>query len=134
MVLVHLPSGRIAGAIRYLASCEEIYDVQVLPGRLRPGILGVENESESSTIFRSEGDWALQGVSEDGRGVNGRSTAGQGVHGESELSAGVAGKSSEGNGVHGTSRDVDGLLSQHVVAILKRARREKFVSMGSTAL
>jgi len=44
VVLVHLPSGNIAGAIRYHTSCEEIYDVHVLPGLLRPGILGVQSD------------------------------------------------------------------------------------------
>lgn len=39
IILVHLPSGRLAGSIRYLSACEEIYDIQVLPGLQRPGIL-----------------------------------------------------------------------------------------------
>jgi len=39
IVAVHLPSGRLAGSIQYLNACEEIYDVQVLPGLVRPGIL-----------------------------------------------------------------------------------------------
>lgn len=43
LIVLHLPSGRIAGGIRFLASCEEIYDVQALPGLRRPGILGVES-------------------------------------------------------------------------------------------
>lgn len=37
--IVHLPTGANVGHIRYLQSVEEIYDVQVLPGSLRPGIL-----------------------------------------------------------------------------------------------
>jgi hypothetical protein len=40
--LVHLPSGRLVGSIHYLNDCEEIYDVQVLPGLHRPGILGLD--------------------------------------------------------------------------------------------
>lgn len=39
----HLPSGRVAGELRYLRTCKEIYDVQVLPGLLRPGILGPDD-------------------------------------------------------------------------------------------
>ncbi len=39
VLAVHLPSGKIAGELRYLRTCKEIYDVQVLPGVLRPGIL-----------------------------------------------------------------------------------------------
>jgi uncharacterized protein (TIGR03032 family) len=37
--IIHLPTGVVAGSIRYEQSVEEIYDVQVLPGFLRPGIL-----------------------------------------------------------------------------------------------
>jgi uncharacterized protein (TIGR03032 family) len=43
IVVVHLPSGRLAGSIKYLTSCEEIYDVQVLPGLRRPGLLNLES-------------------------------------------------------------------------------------------
>jgi uncharacterized protein (TIGR03032 family) len=44
VICFHLPSGRIAGEIRYLRTCKEIYDVQVLPGLLRPGILAPGDE------------------------------------------------------------------------------------------
>lgn len=37
--IIHLPSGANVGHIRYQQSVEEIYDVQVVPGALRPGIL-----------------------------------------------------------------------------------------------
>jgi uncharacterized protein (TIGR03032 family) len=37
--IVHLPSGKISGEIIYNSSVEEIYDVHVLPGILRPNIL-----------------------------------------------------------------------------------------------
>jgi uncharacterized protein (TIGR03032 family) len=43
VVALHLPSGRLAGSVRYLTACEEIYDVQVLPNLRRPGILGIDN-------------------------------------------------------------------------------------------
>lgn len=39
--VVHLPTGALVGNLRYVNSCEEIYDVQVLPGIRRPGILGI---------------------------------------------------------------------------------------------
>ena len=35
----HLPTGAIAGSLQYTSSCEEIYDVQVLPGQMRPGMV-----------------------------------------------------------------------------------------------
>ena len=37
--IIHLPTGSNVGNIRYQQSVEEIYDVQVLPDYLRPGIL-----------------------------------------------------------------------------------------------
>ncbi len=36
---IHLPTGAIVGQLAYQNSCEEIYDVRVLPGRRRPNIL-----------------------------------------------------------------------------------------------
>ena len=43
VVIIHLPTGGIAGSIGYATTCEEIYDVQVLPGLLRPGILRLDD-------------------------------------------------------------------------------------------
>lgn len=40
VVAIHLPTGGIVGQISFINSCEEIYDVQVLPGLRRAGILG----------------------------------------------------------------------------------------------
>ncbi|MGH2646206.1 MAG: DUF4915 domain-containing protein, partial [Ginsengibacter sp.] len=37
--IIHLPTGANVGNIRYQQSVEEIYDVQIVPGALRPGIL-----------------------------------------------------------------------------------------------
>ncbi len=42
IVAMHLPTASIAGYIKYENSVEEIYDVKVLPGMLRPGILNLE--------------------------------------------------------------------------------------------
>ncbi len=39
VLVLHLPTGAIVGQLKYENSCEEIYDVQVLPGLQRPGIL-----------------------------------------------------------------------------------------------
>ena len=47
VMVLHLPTGAIVGQIKYENSCEEIYDVQVLPGLRRPGILGT-----AGPIFR----------------------------------------------------------------------------------
>lgn len=43
ITVVHLPSGAVVGQLRYLNSCEEIYDILVLPGLHRPGILGIND-------------------------------------------------------------------------------------------
>jgi uncharacterized protein (TIGR03032 family) len=43
VVVLHLPSGQIVGSVRYLTTCDEIYDVQILPNLRRPGIIGVGN-------------------------------------------------------------------------------------------
>ena len=37
--IIHLPTGANVGNIRYQQSVEEIYDVQIMPDSLRPGIL-----------------------------------------------------------------------------------------------
>lgn len=42
IVVMHLPTASIVGYIKYENSVEEIYDVKVLPGMLRPGILNQE--------------------------------------------------------------------------------------------
>ena len=42
IVVIHLPTTSIAGFIKYENSVEEIYDVKVLPGMQRPGILNHE--------------------------------------------------------------------------------------------
>ncbi len=39
IAIIHLPTGSKVGIIQYLSSVEEIYDVQILPNLLRPGIL-----------------------------------------------------------------------------------------------
>jgi uncharacterized protein (TIGR03032 family) len=39
IAIVHLPTGALVGNIRYHTSVDEIYDVQVLPDLMRPGIL-----------------------------------------------------------------------------------------------
>jgi uncharacterized protein (TIGR03032 family) len=45
LLCLHVPTGAIAGELRYLRSCKEIYDIQMLPGVRRPGILSTANET-----------------------------------------------------------------------------------------
>jgi len=42
IAVMHLPTGAFVGEIKYHMSVDEIYDVQVLPGLLRPGILNTD--------------------------------------------------------------------------------------------
>ena len=43
ILVVHLPTGSIAGQITYLTSLDEIYDVQVLPDMVRPNIMNTRS-------------------------------------------------------------------------------------------
>ena len=61
IIIVHLPTGSIVGHIRYETSVEEIYDVKILPGYLRPGIVSFDKEGASSAITSPVGDfWAAE--------------------------------------------------------------------------
>jgi hypothetical protein len=50
ITVLHLPTGARVGEMRYLRSCEEIYDVQIAPGLQRPGILGVEDSTHRRAL------------------------------------------------------------------------------------
>ncbi len=39
IAVIHLPTGSVYGEIKYQASVDEIYDVQILPDKIRPNIL-----------------------------------------------------------------------------------------------
>ena len=44
VTVIHLPTGAIVGSIQFESSVDEIYDVQILPGVTRPGILNTESD------------------------------------------------------------------------------------------
>ena len=55
----HLPSGRVLGEVSYEADVEEIYDVAVLPGMRRPGLLGPESPQRKAALSMPDvGFWA----------------------------------------------------------------------------
>ena len=57
--IIHLPTGANVGNIRYLQSVDEIYDVQVLPNSLRPGILNHTSSTHRSALHTPAADfWA----------------------------------------------------------------------------
>jgi uncharacterized protein (TIGR03032 family) len=51
VVIVHLPTGTIAGTIKYSSSVEEIYDVKVLVNKRKPNILSPSMEIQKSSII-----------------------------------------------------------------------------------
>lgn len=56
---VHLPSGKIVGELNYLNAVEEIYDVQILTGLRRPGILNTETPLHTFALSTpQQGYWA----------------------------------------------------------------------------
>jgi uncharacterized protein (TIGR03032 family) len=67
VVVFNLDTGQVMGMIRYLNSCEEIYDVHVLPNLRRPGILGIDNPMYRSALTTPEyGFWGTPNQEEPG--------------------------------------------------------------------
>jgi uncharacterized protein (TIGR03032 family) len=50
ITIVHLATGAKVGELRYVRSCEEIYDVQILPGSSRPGVLGLADSTHRRAL------------------------------------------------------------------------------------
>lgn len=69
VVVLHLPSGNVAGGIRYHTTCEEIYDVHVLAGIQRPGILGVMDETHRLGLHIPHGGYWSKPEDEDVAGA-----------------------------------------------------------------
>lgn len=51
IMVIHLPTGSIAGKITYLNSLDEIYDVHVLPDKIRPNILNTITDDYKSGLM-----------------------------------------------------------------------------------
>ena len=59
IVIVHLPTGSIAGNISYLNSVDEIYDVHILGNKLRPNIMNTINADHKLGLMIPEATyWA----------------------------------------------------------------------------
>lgn len=54
IMVVHLPTGSVAGEITYLTSLDEIYDVEILPGYTRPNILNTMTDIYSKGLMTPE--------------------------------------------------------------------------------
>jgi len=48
--VIHLPTGALVGQMQFIQTCEEIYDVMVLPDMKRPGILGLSSPNHQLGI------------------------------------------------------------------------------------
>jgi len=52
--VIHLPTGAKVSQFKFLATCEEVYDICALPGLLRPGILGIDSPNHRKGIVLPE--------------------------------------------------------------------------------
>lgn len=55
VIAFHLPTSKVIGHVKYETSVEEIFDVQVMPGVIRPGILSIEKNDHEGIIMINEG-------------------------------------------------------------------------------
>ena len=44
IAIVHLPTGSFVGQITYMTSVDEIYDVHIIPDKIRPNIMNTMND------------------------------------------------------------------------------------------
>jgi len=66
VVVVYLPYGKVIGQIKYESSVDEIYDVKILPGLKRPGILNSEKLAENiAVVMPGNSFWGIS--SEEGQ-------------------------------------------------------------------
>jgi uncharacterized protein (TIGR03032 family) len=64
IAIIHLPTGSYYGEIRYQASVDEIYDIQVLPGKIRPNIFNtIQSEYKLALSIPGSTYWADPGTS-----------------------------------------------------------------------
>jgi uncharacterized protein (TIGR03032 family) len=60
MIVLHLPSARIVAELRYENSVEEIYDVRLMPGMKRPGLVNHQKPEHRLALTTPEEDyWAV---------------------------------------------------------------------------
>ena len=60
VAVVHLPTGRVEGHIQYENSVEEIFDVRILKGMKRPGILNHYKNEQNALITMPHGSYWAQ--------------------------------------------------------------------------
>jgi uncharacterized protein (TIGR03032 family) len=73
IVVVHLPTARIVGHLKYENSVEEIYDVRIMAGMRRPGLVSTQKlEHRLALTTPLEDYWAVlkEGINDDKGGSN----------------------------------------------------------------
>lgn len=59
VVVVHLPTARVVAQLKYETSVEEIYDVRIMPGMKRPGLVGTQKGEHRLAVTTPHEDfWA----------------------------------------------------------------------------
>ena len=51
IMVIHLPTGSIAGKITYFSSLDEIYDVHIMPDKIRPNILNTITQDHKTGLM-----------------------------------------------------------------------------------
>jgi uncharacterized protein (TIGR03032 family) len=58
VAIIHLPTGKTVGVIRYENSVEELYDIQIIPGFRRPGLLNhIRPEHRLALVTPADAFW-----------------------------------------------------------------------------
>lgn len=61
IVVLHLPTAGLIGFLKYENSVDEIYDIKIIPGFKRPGLLNHEKPEHNIAISSPDGDfWAVK--------------------------------------------------------------------------
>ncbi len=89
VMVVDLRGGAQVGMFEFTAGCEELYDVQFLPGVYRPMILNLEKPAVRQAVTHPDTSWWLRPSAEIREGAAGNGVAGQGF--SSSAPAGGAG-------------------------------------------
>jgi uncharacterized protein (TIGR03032 family) len=60
VTVIHLPTGAIVARLMYEASVDEIFDIQILPEKRRPGILNTEGDAYKMALTTPDANfWAV---------------------------------------------------------------------------
>lgn len=61
IAVLHLATGALVGQMEFIRTCEEIYDVQILPGLIRLGIVGPDSDVRRQGLSLPETSfWSIE--------------------------------------------------------------------------